>query len=129
MTKRIALIFALLLAFVGAIAADNDGARIAFDSKVHDFGTIAESDGKVSAEFTFTNTGTAPLIIVDAKASCGCTRPTFPKKPVAPGAKGKIGVTFNPTGQSSTFTKVITVFTNDPKAKRVKLRIKGKIKK
>lgn len=127
--NRIILFFMLLLAVATARGAEAAGACIVFDEKVHDFGEIREDAGKVSAIFTFANTGNAPLVIVDAKTSCGCTSPTFPKKAVAPGAKGKVSVTFNPKGQPSSFSKVITVFTNDPKAKRVKLRIKGKIKR
>lgn len=126
--KKIFFAFAFILLSLFGYAAE-DGAHIQFADNIHDFGNISENGGKVTAEFSFTNVGNAPLVIVDAKASCGCTSPVYPKQPVAPGAKGKVVVSFNPKGQPSSFTKVITVFTNDPKNKRVKLRIKGKIKK
>ena len=128
MKKSLLILFFSLVAVIAG-ASTPEGAAITFESKTHDFGTIPEDGGKVTTEFTFTNTGTAPLTIIDAKASCGCTSPVYPKKPVVPGAKGKISVSFNPKGQPSSFTKVVTVYTNDPAAKKVKLRIKGKIKK
>ena len=50
-----------------------------FDKTVHDFGTIPEMGGNVQTTFKFTNTGGSPLLIVDARGSCGCTVPTYPK--------------------------------------------------
>ena len=50
-----------------------------FDTEVYDFGTILEGD-VVETSFVITNTGKSDLIISDAKASCGCTVPTWPKK-------------------------------------------------
>jgi len=59
-----------------------------FDKTSHDFGTITEGD-KVTTTFGFTNTGDADLIIVDARGSCGCTVPQYPKNtPIAPGETG-----------------------------------------
>jgi len=88
----------LLLLLLPALAAraDGEGAAIQFAEKAYDFGTIAEQGGPVSHEFEFTNTGDAPLMILNATASCGCTRPDFPKKPVKAGKKGKIKVTYLP---------------------------------
>ena len=61
-----------------------------FNKTVHDFGTIEEGE-TVQTTFTFTNTGQADLIIVDARGSCGCTVPNYPKNtPIAPGATGEI---------------------------------------
>lgn len=83
-----------------------------FKEATYDFGTIKESKGPVKHTFEFTNTGDKPLIIVDAVASCGCTRPSFTAKPVKPGKKGKIEVTFSPIGRNGTFRKTIKVKTN-----------------
>jgi len=89
--KRTALAIALLPAAVMAFAQEP---AITFEDTSHDFGTIAEDGGNVTHEFKFTNTGDAPLMIVNASASCGCTRPSYPKKPVAPGKTDKIKVTY-----------------------------------
>lgn len=72
----------LLLLLLPALAAraDGEGAAIQFAEKAYDFGTIAEQGGPVSHEFEFTNTGDAPLMILNATASCGCTRPRLPQK-------------------------------------------------
>ena len=109
----------------GEAKAKADGAAIEFAEVSHDFGTIAEKGGPVSHEFTFTNTGNAPLMIVNATASCGCTRPDYPKKPVAAGKTGKIKVTYLPEVRPGEFTKTVTVKTNARKQKKVTLKIKG----
>ena len=57
-----------------------------FDRVEHDFGTIQRGEAQETV-FSFTNTGNAPLIITDAKSSCGCTVPNPPKDPIAPGEK------------------------------------------
>jgi len=71
-----------------------------FDKSEHDFGTIEQGTAQ-QTRFTFTNTGNAPLIITDAKSSCGCTIPEYPKNtPIAPGAQGDLLVKFNGSGQN-----------------------------
>lgn len=82
-----------------------------FEKESHDFGKIKEGD-KVSYDFKFTNTGKSPLIITDARATCGCTTPTWPKAPVKPGESGVISVTFNSAGKSGLQDKQITVTAN-----------------
>ncbi len=98
---------------------------IEFAESAHDFGTIAEDGGNVSHEFRFTNTGDAPLLILNATASCGCTTPKYPKQPIAPGKTGKIKVSYNPNGRPGEFDKTVTVRTNVKRQKRVTVKIKG----
>ena len=86
---------------------------ITFEKLEHDFGKINEADGKVTTVFTFKNEGMTPLIIQDAKASCGCTKPVYTATPVEPGQTGTLSVTFNPSGYGGRhFTKTITVTSN-----------------
>jgi len=95
---------------------------IDFESKVVDYGTIEhKSDGV--RKFVFKNNGTEPLIIKNAKGSCGCTVPTWPKEPIFPGATAEIGVEYATT-RVGKFTKTITLTTNASK-KPVILTIKG----
>ena len=83
---------------------------IDFESKVVNYGTIEHNaDGK--REFVFTNNGTEPLIIKNAKGSCGCTVPTWPKEPIMPGETSRIGVKYA-TNRVGKFTKTITLTTN-----------------
>ncbi len=66
----------------------------------------------VEATFKFTNTGSEPLIISNAKGSCGCTVPTWPKQPVPPGGQGEISVEFDTKGKPARQTKSVTVTAN-----------------
>ena len=128
MKLKISLLAAMTFAIIFAAAAkEKDAPKIHFIETVHDFGTIREADGPVSHEFTFDNAGTAPLVILKTIASCGCTRPAYPKAPLAPGKKDKIKVTFNPAGRPGEFNKTIDVTTNDPKSRKTRLRIKGNV--
>lgn len=111
---------------IGSAHAASPKARMEVANKVHDFGNIKEDGGPVTAEFVFSNTGDANLVIIDAKADCGCTKPEFPKKPVAPGKKSVITVKYNPIGRPGAFDKVVTVRTNGNPAK-LRLKIRGQV--
>ncbi len=88
-------------------------AKIEFDKVRADMGEFPSTDPIRKTTFTFTNTGTAPLVIHQALASCGCTVPTYPKTPIKPGEKGTIEVTYNGTGKfPGHFQKTITIRTN-----------------
>lgn len=84
---------------------------IKFDQDTHDFGTVHEGE-IVTYDFTFTNTGNAPLLIADAQASCGCTVPEWPKEPVKPGQKGTLKVSFNSAGKEGAQDKSISIKAN-----------------
>jgi Protein of unknown function (DUF1573). len=89
---------------------------LAFTETEHEFGDVKEGEF-AKHEFVFKNTGTEPLYVRDAKASCGCTTPEWTKDTIAPGAEGKILVQFNSEGRPGTFTKTVTVLANtDPEA-------------
>ena len=102
-----------------------DGAGMLFESETIDYGTLPHNaDGK--REFVFVNNGNKPLIITNATGSCGCTVPSFPKEPIAPGAKAIIGVKYA-TDRVGAFTKTVTVTSNaEGNASKV-LTIKGTI--
>jgi hypothetical protein len=95
----------------GKIPRDANTPNMKFETLLHDFGNINEGD-KVETEFVFTNTGRTDLIITDAKGSCGCTVPDYPKTPVKSGATEKIIVVFNAKNKSGNQTKTVTLFTN-----------------
>lgn len=101
------------------------GAGMVFVNEVIDYGTINQNaDGK--REFVFTNNGNAPLIITNAQGSCGCTVPSSPKEPIAPGAKGVIGVKYD-TNRVGPFTKTVTISSNAAGQPTKVLTIKGTI--
>ena len=98
-----------------------------FEETVFDWGTIDEGD-KISHIFTFTNTGDLPLIIKDAKGSCGCTVPVWPKDPILPGEKAVLEVQFNSKGKPGMQNKRITITANTDPAQTY-LNIKGEVLK
>jgi len=67
---------------------------IEFDDDTYDYGEVADGE-KVKHVYKFKNTGEHPLIISNAKGSCGCTVPQWPREPIAPGKSGEIEVVFD----------------------------------
>jgi hypothetical protein len=101
--------------------------NIQFEEVVYDFGTVpAVSENKHF--FKFKNTGQLPLVIKDAKASCGCTIPTKPEKPIPPGEEGEIEVVFKPkpTQAGTTVNKTVTITANIPGGSTI-VKIKGDV--
>ena len=102
-----------------------DGAGMVFVTETIDYGTVAyNSDGR--REFVFTNNGNKPLIITNVQSTCGFTVPTYPKEPIAPGAKGVIGVKYDTSRAGQAFTKTVTLTTNAVEPSRT-LTIKGNV--
>lgn len=123
--KRIVLTLVTIIISMATVWGQ-DAARATFKNRLHDFGIIKEDGGPVSHDFQFTNTGNRPLLIIDASASCGCTRPEYPTKPIKPGKTGKIKVTFSPLGRPGAFRKTVKVRTNGQE-KSVNLIIEGTV--
>jgi len=100
-----------LLDSTGLASPVNGEAFILFYEDKHDFGTVLQGE-KVFYSFKFKNIGNSDLIISTARGSCGCTVPTYPKKPIKAGAEGKIDVVFNSENLIGISQKTITVLTN-----------------
>jgi len=133
--KKLFLSLALIVGFTAINAQDikktdavqveiSSNVTIDFESKVVDYGVIDHNADGVR-KFVFTNNGTEPLIIKNAKGSCGCTVPTWPREPIAAGETAEIGVKYA-TNRVGKFTKTITLTTNASK-KPVILTIKGEV--
>jgi hypothetical protein len=112
MKKSLSACFLLCLFFNIPLSGQQSKPTIIFAEKDHDFGTFRESDGIISHDFTFTNTGKVPLIIEDVKASCGCTTPQWTNEPLLPGKSGNIRVSFDPKQRPGSFNKTIQVTSN-----------------
>ncbi|GAB4041171.1 DUF1573 domain-containing protein [Spirosoma jeollabukense] len=107
--KRI-LFFASLMLLTASIAMTVPTALFNWKTTTHDFGRIPQ--GKpVTVEFTFSNKGEVPLLVSNAKGSCGCTGVDWPKAAVLPGQSGKIKATFNAAALGA-FSKTVTVESN-----------------
>ena len=131
------ILFSLIVMF-GALATTNtlfaqtevtpqvdNGAKIVFTKDTHDYGTVKNgADG--TCTFEFKNTGNAPLIISNAKGSCGCTVPSWPKEPIAPGAKGVITVKYD-TKRAGAINKSVTITSNAVNEPNQIIRIKGNV--
>jgi hypothetical protein len=134
--KKILVVALLVLGTVAANAQETakkaktitskvNGAGMVFANEVIDYGTITQNaEGK--REFVFTNNGTSPLVITNAQGSCGCTVPSSPKEPIAPGAKGVIGVKYD-TNRVGPFTKTVTISSNATGQPTKVLTIKGNV--
>ena len=92
---------------------------------VWNFGTIQQGDTP-EFTFTFTNTGNEPMIISNAKGSCGCTVPQWPKEPIAPGETGEINVKFSSKNKKGSQNKTVTLTANTTPP-TTKLRVTGQI--
>ncbi|MDR7131437.1 uncharacterized protein (DUF58 family) [Algoriphagus sp. 4150] len=103
-------VFVLVFAF-NANAQEESGAAITFKEKSIDFGDITQGD-KVEHTFELTNTGSAPLIISNVAATCGCTVPSWPKEPIAPGKTSEIKVSFNSSGKMGKQNSVVRIYSN-----------------
>lgn len=81
------------------------------DSTTQDLGKIKEGS-IVEISWKFKNTGNKPLIVADARGTCGCTIADKPKEPIAPGQDGMIKARFNSQGQAANVTKTVSVDAN-----------------
>jgi hypothetical protein len=98
---------------------------LTWNEEIYDFGTAIEGD-VVTKDFYFTNTGTAPLLILNATSTCGCTVPEWPKTPVPPDSTASIRVKFNTLNKPGAQSKEVTIFANTyPNTSKV--TIKGKV--
>lgn len=112
----------MMLTFTIAAQAQSS---IKFDKTEHNYGKFSEKSGVQKCVFSFTNTGDKPLVITQAVASCGCTVPSFTRKPVMPGKKGELSVSYNGTGKfPGHFSKTVTIRTNGM-PEMVRLRVEG----
>ena len=94
------------------ISKDRKYAEITFDRIFHDFGNVNEGE-IAKTVFTFTNTSENDLYIVDARGSCGCTVPNYPKNvAIKPGESGEIEVNFDTTGRPNLQQKMVKVSAN-----------------
>ena len=124
--RTLLLLLAVCLISIPAIAS-GDKPEITFSETRHEFGTIKASAGTGSATYRFTNTGSAPLVIITVtNGGCGCTTPSYPKHPIAPGKSGEITIHFDPSGRRGEFNREVKVKTNASK-KRIGLRFSGAI--
>lgn len=84
---------------------------MSFTETTFDFGTVDEGE-VVSHTYSFTNSGSETLVLSNAKGSCGCTVPNWPREPIAPGQTAEMTVTFNSKGKKGTRDQKVTITAN-----------------
>jgi hypothetical protein len=134
--KKIILSFGLIAGIaLGSIAQEAPkvttqtktltGAQLSIDKDVHDYGKIQKgADG--NSFFTITNTGTAPLVVTNAKGSCGCTVPDWPREPIAPGKSATMKVTYA-TNRVGKINKSVTITSNADNTPVKVVKIAGEV--
>ena len=98
-------------AAVQKVLASKDSTAVQIIDTTYNFGKVTEGE-KVEYSYRFRNTGTKPLVVVQATASCGCTVPQKPEKPIMPGEIGFIKIVFDSKGRVGNAYKTITVSSN-----------------
>lgn len=113
MKKSILSILMLVVAGITTSAVAQEiiqGAAIEFEEDIHNYGDVPHG-GNGTFAFVFKNVGTEPLLITNAKGSCGCTVPTWPQEPIAPGKTASIDVTYD-TQRVGAINKSVTIMSN-----------------
>jgi len=96
---------------------------ITFKESSYDFGEMTAGDREKHI-FEFVNTGQNPLVISNARGSCGCTVPSWSKEPIAPGESGNIEVEYNSTGKKGAVQQVVTIDANtNPSQSKLTIKV------
>ncbi len=110
--KKLVLMILFMTIGITMVSAQNQ-AEFKFDQITINVGTFPASSPVKKGVFTFTNVGNDPLVINEVIASCGCTIPKYDRRPIAPGQKGSIEITYNGQGKfTGHFKKSITIKSN-----------------
>ncbi len=92
--KKIFLFASALVFGLVAMSQSKSDDIVSFNTDKHDFGKIKQNV-PVTYYFEIKNTSDKPVVVENASASCGCTVPEKPEKPINPGATGKLKVQYN----------------------------------
>ncbi len=133
MIKQIFLFLSLLISIpsfaqwgnenTGTLSSGKD-AQIQWEKKIIDLGKIKQFNPKETT-FSFKNTGGKPIVITNAKGSCGCTDIEYPKSPILPGKDAIVLVTYD-AEMLGVFNKTITLTMNIENSTQV-LHLKGTV--
>lgn len=130
MKRLFTYLIILIAAAATAFAAGKDDGLLRFETTEYDFGSIDDTHEPITYLYKFTNVSDQPVAVLSVSTGCGCTRPEYPLKPIAPGKSAEIKITFLPKGQAGWINKDIKVRYRAAKAKsskRTTLRLKGKV--
>ena len=118
-------LFSLSFLFVLSISLSFAQGAFSFEETEYNFGDIKEGD-LAEHIFTFKNTGNAPIVIDQVRASCGCTTPEWSREPIMPGETSSIKAVFNSKGRPGNVYKTITI-TSNAKETTTTLKLRGQV--
>ena len=107
---------------IATLTTTTEVAAVAWEKTAHNFGTMKHQVPQ-TVEFSFVNRTAEPVVITNAKGSCGCTVANYTREAIAPGVAGTVSATYN-AAKLGAFTKTVTVTTSAGGKPQV-LRIKG----
>ena len=90
----------------------------------HDFGSM-DSNASDRHEFIFRNNGDSPLTLEAGKTTCKCTLSDIGEGTILPGESAAVTVEWSGKGLVGPYTQTATILTNDPRKRKVDLRVKG----
>ncbi len=117
--RLLTTLITMLITICPTASAQTLNESVRFDEKIYDFGTIGETDGKVTHRFVFTNTGRDTVTLVRARSGCSCVHAEVSRRPVLQGRTGYVDVTFDPDYRPGHFSKEIVVFSTDNRYNRI----------
>lgn len=91
--------------------ADPNAGSFKFEETTHDFGNVPEGP-LAEYDFEFKNVGKSPIMITEARGSCGCTVPSWPHEPILPKKKAKIHVAYTTSGRQGMISKDVIITSN-----------------
>lgn len=100
----------LIIFIITTLVGYSASAQLIFTPERFDFGTLEEMGGKRSCTFRATNQGKKPVVLVDIVTTCGCTVPTFSRKPILPNQSTEIIVTYDPQGRPGSFDRKLHIY-------------------
>lgn len=90
-----------------------DGAHMKMDEVSYDFGNVYRHGDDLVKVFEFENDGSAPLVVLSVTTSCSCLKADFSRKPVSPGGRGSIRITYEARKmETGPFHRVIRISSN-----------------
>lgn len=129
MAKKIVLILGIFFISLSGFTNDKpEGPSLTFDKPNHDFGTIYTDDMpefKVAVEFT--NSGSKPLILSNARACCGTQVTQWPREPINPGEKGTVNIQFRLAPRAQRISRTLTLTSNSETNPTAVFRIVGEV--
>jgi hypothetical protein len=121
------ILFSLFAAALVLVSLESNAQKIEFDNDFVDYGEI-DNGANGERSLKFRNVGKEPLLITNAKGSCGCTVPEYPKEPIMPGKEAVLKIKYD-TKRTGPINKTVTVTTNEPEGENThKINVKGTVK-